>query len=149
MDNRLSLRGTVIRLLPVQEGVSKAGKNWRRTTFVIETDAQYPRTVCFQLWNDRIDQYALREGDHVEVFFDIESREFNERFYTDATAYEITRINDAAAAPQAPADPFAGQQPYTPPTAGGYATQAPPAGGNQFGGSFDPNVGGGEGDLPF
>ena len=71
----LIVRGTVIRVLSVQEGVSKAGKAWRKGAFVIETDGQYPRTICFNIWNNRIDEYALTEGDFVEVRFDVERRD--------------------------------------------------------------------------
>lgn len=150
----LILRGTVIRILPIQEGVSKAGNNWRRQSFVIETEAQYPRTVCFQIWNDRIDTYPVQEGDYVDVRFDIESREFNERWYTDATAYDIAKV-ERQAAPSAQGDPFAGRQPYAPSeqtaqVAGGYATRAPEAAEGRFGGSFDPNAAEDSADdLPF
>ena len=59
--NQLIMRGTVIRVLPVQEGVSKAGNAWRKGAFVIETDGQYSRTVCFNIWNNRIDDFAVKE----------------------------------------------------------------------------------------
>lgn len=150
----LIVRGTVIRVLPVQEGVSKAGKAWRKGAFVIETDSQYPRTICFNIWNNRIDEYALTEGDFVEVRFDVESREYMERWYTDVTAYSVSKVDQtAAAAPEA--DPFAGKAPYVeggaaPAPSTGFASQAPEAGAqNQVGGSFDPAAGDNADDLPF
>lgn len=151
--NPLVLRGTVIRILPVQEGVSKAGNAWRRGSFVIETDSQYPRTVCFNIWNNRIEEYPLTEGDLVDVRFDVESREYMERWYTDVTAYSIIKAD--ATAPAAPeVDPFAGKAPYvedaTSAPSTGFASQAPAAGGQaQFGGSFDPTAGDNADDLPF
>ena len=149
--NPLIARGTVIRILPVQEGVSKAGNAWRKGAFVIETEAQYPRTICFNIWNNRIDEFPLTEGDLVEVRFDVESREYMERWYTDVTAYSVSKVDQVAAAtPEA--DPFAGKAPYVegdaPST--GFASQAPEAGAqNQFGGSFDPTAGDNADDLPF
>ncbi|WP_297728639.1 DUF3127 domain-containing protein [uncultured Porphyromonas sp.] len=149
--NPLIARGTVIRILPVQEGVSKSGNAWRKGAFVIETESQYPRTICFNIWNNRIDEFPLTEGDLVEVRFDVESREYMERWYTDVTAYSVSKVDQtAAAAPEA--DPFAGKAPYvesaTPST--GFASQAPEAGAqNQFGGSFDPAAGDNADDLPF
>ena len=149
--NPLIARGTVIRVLPVQEGVSKAGNAWRKGAFVIETESQYPRTICFNIWNNRIDEYALTEGDFVEVRFDVESREYMERWYTDVTAYSVSKVDQtAAAAPEA--DPFAGKAPYVESAAPstGFASQAPEAGAqNQFGGSFDPAAGDNADDLPF
>lgn len=148
--NPLIARGTVIRVLPVQEGVSKAGNAWRKGAFVIETESQYPRTICFNIWNNRIDEYALTEGDFVEVRFDVESREYMERWYTDVTAYSVSKVDQTAAAPEA--DPFAGKAPYVEGAAPstGFASQAPEAGTqNQFGGSFDPSAGDNADDLPF
>ncbi|EEK17317.1 hypothetical protein PORUE0001_1244 [Porphyromonas uenonis 60-3] len=149
--NPLIARGTVIRILPVQEGVSKSGNAWRKGAFVIETEAQYPRTICFNIWNNRIDEFPLTEGDLVEVRFDVESREYMERWYTDVTAYSVSKVDQtAAAAPEA--DPFAGKAPYVESAAPstGFASQAPEAGAqNQFGGSFDPAAGDNADDLPF
>ena len=148
--NPLIARGTVIRILPVQEGVSKSGNAWRKGAFVIETESQYPRTICFNIWNNRIDEYALTEGDFVEVRFDVESREYMERWYTDVTAYSVSKVDQTAAAPEA--DPFAGKAPYVESAAPstGFASQAPETGAqNQFGGSFDPAAGDNADDLPF
>ena len=149
--NPLIARGTVIRILPVQEGVSKSGNGWRKGSFVIETESQYPRTICFNIWNNRIDEFPLTEGDLVEVRFDVESREYMERWYTDVTAYSVSKVDQtAAAAPEA--DPFAGKAPYVESAAPstGFASQAPEAGAqNQFGGSFDPASGDNADDLPF
>ncbi|WP_304287459.1 DUF3127 domain-containing protein [Porphyromonas uenonis] len=149
--NPLIARGTVIRILPVQEGVSKSGNAWRKGAFVIETESQYPRTICFNIWNNRIDEFPLTEGDLVEVRFDVESREYMERWYTDVTAYSVSKVDQtAAAAPEA--DPFAGKAPYVESAAPstGFASQAPEAGAqNQFGGSFDPAAGDNADDLPF
>ncbi len=149
--NPLIARGTVIRILPVQEGVSKSGNAWRKGAFVIETESQYPRTICFNIWNNRIDEFPLTEGDLVEVRFDVESREYMERWYTDVTAYSVSKVDQtAAAAPEA--DPFAGKAPYVESAAPstGFASQAPEAGAqNQFGGSFDPAAGNNADDLPF
>ena len=149
--NPLIARGTVIRILPVQEGVSKSGNAWRKGAFVIETESQYPRTICFNIWNNRIDEFPLTEGDLVEIRFDVESREYMERWYTDVTAYSVSKVDQtAAAAPEA--DPFAGKAPYVESAAPstGFASQAPEAGAqNQFGGSFDPAAGDNADDLPF
>ena len=149
--NPLIARGTVIRILPVQEGVSKSGNAWRKGAFVIETESQYPRTICFNIWNNRIDEFPLTEGDLVEVRFDVESREYMERWYTDVTAYSVSKVDQTAAAAPG-ADPFAGKAPYVESAAPstGFASQAPEAGAqNQFGGSFDPAAGDNADDLPF
>lgn len=73
--------------------VSGEGKNgtWKKQDFVIETAAQIPRKISFSLWGDKIDQFKLAEGDDAEISFDLESREYNNRWYTEAKAWKIVK----------------------------------------------------------
>ena len=80
---------------------------------------QYPRKVCFNLFGDKVDQYPAAIGEDVVVSFDLESREFNGRWYTDVRAWKIEKSasvargvpdmppmpNDIAPFPPAPAVP--------------------------------------------
>ncbi len=74
--------------MPLQTGQGKNGE-WRKQDFVIETQAQYPKKVCISVWGDKIDQSSLKEGQDVTVSFDVESREFNGKWYTDVKAWKI------------------------------------------------------------
>ncbi len=101
----MEITGKIIAALPEEGGVAKAsGKPWRKRNYVLETQETYPKKVCFNLFGDRIDQYAglLAVGNDVTVSFDIESREFNGRWYTDIRGYKVEGAG-AAAAPAAPA----------------------------------------------
>ena len=51
------------------------------------------------VWGDKIDQFNVTEGETVTVHFDLESREYNGRWYTDVKAWRIERP-DAQAGPQ-------------------------------------------------
>ena len=94
----MEITGKIIQALPEAGGTSKAGKAWRKREFVLETQETYPKKVCFNLFNDRIDQYPLNPGDDVTVSFDLESREFNGRWYTDVRGYKVERVGAGAAA---------------------------------------------------
>ena len=83
-------------MLPLQEGVSRAGNPWKKQEYVLETEEQYPRKVCFNLFGDKVDQYPAAIGDDVTVSFDLESREFNGRWYTDVRAWKIEKSAPAA-----------------------------------------------------
>lgn len=86
----LEITGKLIQKLPIQSGVSKTGNNWQKMEFVIETMDQYPKKVCANLWGDRIDQVdKLNFNDTVKVSFDLESREFNGKWYTDVKAWKV------------------------------------------------------------
>ena len=79
--------GKIIQDLPEQGGVSKAGNNWRKKEWVLETGGQYPRIVKFDFFGDRVDNNKLEVGKRYVISFDLESREFNGRWYTDVRAY--------------------------------------------------------------
>lgn len=86
----MDVKGKVIQLLAEQSGTSKKG-TWRKQEFVVETQGQYPKKVCFSVWGEKIDQYQLKTGDLVNVSFDLESREYNNRWYTEARAWKIEK----------------------------------------------------------
>lgn len=92
----LEIEGKVVMLLPEQSGTSgKTGKEWRKQGFVIETQEQYPKKAVFNVWNDTVDAVKqLASGTKVKVSFRIESREYNERWYTDLTAWKIARVDE-------------------------------------------------------
>lgn len=98
--NIMDIKGKVIQLLPLQTGQGKNGE-WRKQDFVIETDAQYPKKICLSAWGDKIDEQALQVGNEITVFFDLESREYNGKWYTDAKAWKIeSGGGQSEAAPQ-------------------------------------------------
>lgn len=86
----MEITGKIIKILPLQTGEGKNG-TWKKQEFVIETSAQIARKVCFSLWGDKIEQFNLQEGEDAEVSFDLESREYNNRWYTEAKAWKIVK----------------------------------------------------------
>ena len=56
----MEIEGKIIRDLPLQEGVSRAGNPWKKKEWVLETFGQYPRQVCFHFFGDRVDSNPLR-----------------------------------------------------------------------------------------
>jgi len=86
----MELSGKITRLLPLQTGQGKNG-TWKKQEYLLEYGDQYPKNLCFNLWGDKIDQFALTEGEQVTVFFDVESREFNGKFYTDVKAWRVDK----------------------------------------------------------
>ena len=93
--------GKIIQVLPEQGGVSKtSGKEWKLQAYVLETQEQYPRKVHFEVFGeDRIKANPCQLDDIVTVSFDIESREFNGRWYTSVRAWKIQQGIVEAGAP--------------------------------------------------
>lgn len=92
MDN-LIVKGKVVQILPPQSGESSNG-SWKKQEFVIETDGNYPKKICISGFNDTADLVGkLSTGENVDVYVNIESREYNSRWYTDIKAWRIDPSN--------------------------------------------------------
>jgi len=102
----LELTGKITQVLPEKSGTSARGP-WRKQEYVIEIPGDYPKQVCFMVWGDKIDQFSIQPGQDVTVHVDLESREYNGRWYTDVKAW---RVDPAG---QGQPDPFdqGGEQP--------------------------------------
>jgi hypothetical protein len=94
----MDISGKIIQLLPVQTGQGKNG-TWKKQEFILETGDTYPKKVCIAVWGDKIDMGSFKTGDMVDVSFDVESREYNGRWYTDVKAWKIASKKAAASAP--------------------------------------------------
>lgn len=121
--SEMNISGKVVQVLPIQTGTSKAGNPWQKQEFVLEQGGQYPRKVCISLFGDNVAKIP-QVGQDVMVSVDIDSREFNGRWYTEIKAWNIvqTGAQPAAPAPQqvapAPAAAPAQPQPAPAPQAG-------------------------------
>lgn len=88
----LQVKGKVQQILKPESGVSRAGKEWQKQEFVIETEEQFPRKICFTLFNDKTSLIKeISEGEEIEVSFSIESREFNGKWYHNINAWKIDK----------------------------------------------------------
>lgn len=98
----MTIEGKIIQVLPLQGGVSKtSGKEWALQAYVLETKEQYPKKVHFEVFgDDRIKANPCGVDDIVSVDFDIESREFNGRWYTSIRAWRIVKQDATQVAPQ-------------------------------------------------
>lgn len=88
----MEIKGKIIYVLPLQEGTSKAGNPWKKQEYVLETYDQYPKKVCFDLFGDKADQYRADIGDDVLLSFDIESREYNGRWFTSIRGWKLEKV---------------------------------------------------------
>lgn len=101
-NDPLNISGIVLSILPLQSGTSKAGNQWQKQDFILEKQGQYPRKVCVCLFGDNVEKFPLQVGQSVTVSIDIESREFNARWYTDVRAWNVV-YNDQQQGAPAPA----------------------------------------------
>ena len=173
----MELQGKVIIMSDIRSGVSKTtGNPWAAQDFVIETHEQFPKRMMFTVFGeDKLKQFNIQMGEEINVFFDINAREYNGKYYNDIRAWRIDRVDPNNPMPQQPtaypqqpgAQPFppqqptvapaypqqpVGQQPFPPqqPAAPAYPQQPAQAGGfPQQGQSADFSQQGDDENLPF
>ncbi|KWW31260.1 MAG: hypothetical protein AUK63_533 [bacterium P3] len=124
----MEITGRLIRILAETRGESARGP-WVRGGFVIETEGDYPRQVAFDCFGE--DRVAMVKNipmnSPVIVRFNPESREFNEKWYTNLRCSNVqqyvpgqmpapaTGYSYAAASTAAPATPAAAPAPAASP----------------------------------
>ena len=90
----MELSGKVIAVLEPRGGVSKNGNEWKVQEYVIETHDQYPRRMCFDVFGaDKIQQFNIQVGEELNVFFDIDAREWQGRWFNSIRAWKVERVN--------------------------------------------------------
>ncbi|QQS30994.1 MAG: DUF3127 domain-containing protein [Sphingobacteriales bacterium] len=90
----MEITGRIIQLLPLQEGTNRSGNPWRKQEFILETESQYPKKVLVMLWGDKVEQFKVQEGQKVTAYIDLESREYNGRWYTEVRAWKLVSGNE-------------------------------------------------------
>lgn len=87
----MELEGRIVRKLSVQSGNSAKG-TWSKQEFIFEyQEGNFPSQVCMNVWGDEkvkdLEKYQV--GDKVKISFNLSSREYNGRWYTDVRAWRI------------------------------------------------------------
>ena len=99
----LSISGKVVAILPETSGTSaSSGKPWSKRDFVIEEiEGQYPKQVAFTVFNKPEMISELRVDDEVEIGFNVESREYQGKYFSNVTAWKvnITKTSGAKITP--------------------------------------------------
>jgi hypothetical protein len=99
----MELTAKLIQLLPLQTGSGKNGQ-WKKQDIIVETDGQYPKKVCVSIWGDKINESVLKVGSQLSISFDVESREYNGKWYTDVKAWKVAAAGAVKATDKAPDD---------------------------------------------
>ena len=144
----MDFQGKVIQFLGETTGTSKAGNPWKKKEWVVETLSQYPRKVKVQCFGDRSDNINMEPGRDYVLHVDLESREFNGRWYTDVSVYRVEEFNNQQNFGQQPQGYQGGgyqnpqqnfNQPYGNPQGGNFGSGQP----------FSSTVEESDEDLPF
>ena len=92
----LSIKGSLIKKIDIENIENKEGKKWMKQNFLIQTPSEYNNQICFQLFGE--EKIKLLEnhniGDLIEVFFNISSREYNNKYYHNIDAWRINGVDN-------------------------------------------------------
>jgi len=97
----LQTSGRIIKILDIESGTSKAGKEWKKQSFVIHTGDEYNPEVCFSLFGeDKIEKLStFSENQTVNVSFNLSSREYNGKYYHNIDAWKIDPVENGGGIP--------------------------------------------------
>ena len=101
----MEFTGKIIAILSPRGGVSKtSGNEWKSQEYVIENHDQYPRKMCFDVFGaDKIEQFNIQMGEELTVSFDVDARQWNDRWFNSIRAWKVERVG--AGAPMTPGAP--------------------------------------------
>ena len=114
----MEIIGKAIAALPVKSGVSqKTGEQWQSREYVIETQEQYPKKICFEVFGtEKLKEFNIRNNDLIKVHFDITAREYNGKWYNSIRAWKVEHVNQDGSAAGATANQVAASSPQAPAT---------------------------------
>ena len=99
----MEIKGKLIKKLDVESGISKAGKEWKKQSILVEQDSlvDFNTEVVIQFFGDNMKQLRdLKEGSRVEVKFNLYSREHKGRYYHNIDGYLIANLSGQEASSQ-------------------------------------------------
>lgn len=113
----MEFEGVVYKIMPPTKGTSARG-DWQRQEVIFEMPSEFSRKVCVTFFNKESEVARLKEGATYTVSVNIESREYNGRWYTDVRAWRVQPKQEAAPMPSMPDMPPVGEEPsYSAPAA--------------------------------
>ena len=112
----MEIIGKAIAALPVKSGVSqRTGEQWQSREYVIETQEQYPKKICFEVFGtDKLKEFNIRNNDLIKVHFDITAREYNGKWYNSVRAWKVEHVNQDGSAAGATANQVAASSQQAP-----------------------------------
>ena len=87
----MEVKGKLVKILELETGISKAGKEWKKQSIVIDTGNDFNNEVCISAFGDKVEQMnKLEIGMEVSVLCNVYSREYNGRYYHNIDGYFFT-----------------------------------------------------------
>ncbi|MDZ4840377.1 MAG: DUF3127 domain-containing protein [Bacteroidota bacterium] len=93
----VEVSGRIVKFMPKVEGESARG-TWAKQEVIIESQGQVPKKLAVTIWQDKMQEFEkYREGDVIKLGVNLESREYNGKWYTDIRVWRVIDGNNAPA----------------------------------------------------
>ena len=87
----MEVTGKLVKKLDLETGTSKAGKEWKKQSILIDTGGDFNNEICVSAFGDKLEQMLkLEVGMEVSVLCNVYSREYNGRYYHNIDGYFFT-----------------------------------------------------------
>ena len=92
---QLSINGILLKKLNPESGARKDGRGWKKQNFILQTENSFNNEICFQLFGEEKMTMLknIEIGEKIEVFFNLSSREYNQKYYHNIDAWKITKLS--------------------------------------------------------
>ena len=87
----MKLQAKLIEKTAPVSGTSNNG-SWTKQDIVVETDGEYKKQVCFSVWGNKIDLGQFKLNETIDISFELQSRCYNNKWYTEARAWRIDKL---------------------------------------------------------
>ena len=92
------VKGQIVMVLPVQQGVSQRGNQWMRQSYILEHESgQYPKRMVFDVRDAKIQELNLQQGEWVTLHFNCDCREYPQgsgKFFNSIEAWKVERAGE-------------------------------------------------------
>lgn len=93
----MEFEGKIVKVLPIVSGTSARGTDWRKQEFVFEyqekPDDRYSDRVVLSIHGDKIDEYAIKEGDRALIGFGHMVNEWQGKYYNELRVYRFVKLS--------------------------------------------------------
>ena len=95
----MEFKGKVIKVLKKVTGTSKKGAEWSKQEYVLESDGQYPKHLCVEVFGEeKINQFNIQLGQIINAHLNVDSSEWRERWFNQIQVWKVDLIEDVAGA---------------------------------------------------
>tara|TARA_R100001440_G_scaffold171_1_gene502 strand:- start:3484 stop:3774 length:291 start_codon:yes stop_codon:yes gene_type:complete len=88
------VKGKLKKLLPEISGINKAGNEWKKQDFIIDTGAQFNPELCISTFKENIDVIKnIKIGSELEIELNLYSKPYNDKYFHNIIAWKITVLD--------------------------------------------------------